>query len=176
MSAPAIIHHAHFSPALTTVASAPIVEILRMYCLADIDTAKAEKTWAEFADIVEDSAEGYLGQACGWIVEELEYEKIDGKAKGLTAVVAWASLEAHMKYRETQAFKDSIGMIRGLGKGVEVVSIIRRESLNGLLIRDSTMLNLLSQRSHDRADPTPNSCLYWVIYTDLDPSFTESTE
>jgi hypothetical protein len=134
MSAPATIHHAHFSPPFSTVTSEPVVEFLRIYCPADVDTAHAEKEWAAFAKEVDGSAEGYIGQSCGWIVEDLEYENIDGKAKGLTAGIAWTSVEAHLNYRETQHFKDNIGRIRKLGKGSIVVSLSTDELLERLLI------------------------------------------
>jgi hypothetical protein len=124
MSASATINHAHFNPPFATVASAPVVELLRIYCPADVDTAEVEKVWTGFAAIVEAEADGYRGQSCGWVVEDLEHEKIEGKAKGFTAGVGWDSVEAHMKFRETQTFKDNIGKIRSLGQGVTVVSYV----------------------------------------------------
>jgi hypothetical protein len=123
MSAPVILNHAHFKPPFATVAVAPVVELLRMHFPADVDTAKVEKVWTEFMEILADNAEGYHSMSCGWVVEDLDYEKVDGKAKGFAVGIGWESVEAHMKYRDTQIFKDSIVKVRNIGKGSVVVSL-----------------------------------------------------
>jgi hypothetical protein len=32
----------------------------------------------------------------------------------LTAFIGWPTIDAHMKFRETEAFKENVGLIRGL--------------------------------------------------------------
>jgi hypothetical protein len=87
-----------------------------------VDTTKIDKIWSDFMDILKDNAEGYHSMACGWIVEDVEFEKVEGKAKAFTAGIGWESVEAHMKYRDTQVFKDTIAKVREVGSGSEVVS------------------------------------------------------
>jgi hypothetical protein len=53
---------------------------------------------------------GYLDSTGGWVVEDLAYDGQPGKA--YVAVVGWESIQAHMAYRETQAFKDIISEVR----------------------------------------------------------------
>jgi hypothetical protein len=123
MSGQAVLNHAHFNALFATVAAAPVVELLRMYFPLDVDTGEVEKVWTGFMKVLEENAEGYHSTSCGWVVEDLDYEKVDGKAKGFTAAIGWESIEAHAKYRNTQMFKDSILKVRNIGKGSTVVSL-----------------------------------------------------
>lgn len=52
----------------------------------------------------------------GWGVEnDFAVPGDEGKtATALSLLIGWPSIEAHMNFRETDAFKDSIGLIRGL--------------------------------------------------------------
>ena len=54
----------------------------------------------------------YTGSVGGWSVEK-EVPFHDGSGEGLAYVlfIGWASVQAHMDFRGTQAFKDNIGLI-----------------------------------------------------------------
>ena len=62
---------------------------------------------------VEDNAETYTGSAGGWVQEELPIPGTSEKGKAYAAFIGWTSVEAHMQFRETQAFKDNIHFLRG---------------------------------------------------------------
>jgi hypothetical protein len=73
----------------------------------------------------EDGKGLFVRGAYGWVKEELENaEKFDGKTKGYYVAFGWESVEAHMKYRETQAFKDTIPAFKAVAKMISMVSII----------------------------------------------------
>jgi hypothetical protein len=61
-------------------------------------------------------ADGYLGYAVGITHETVEHEGVKGKAAVLA--IGWNSVDAHMAFRETQAFKDNIGLLRSESKKV----------------------------------------------------------
>ena len=52
------------------------------------------------------------------MIEDVEYEGKKGKA--YVGVLGWESVEAHMSFRETQAFKDIIHLLRDDPLGLEV--------------------------------------------------------
>lgn len=52
----------------------------------------------------------------GWAVEnDFSVPGEEGKkATALSLLIGWPSIEAHMQFRETEAFKESIGFLRGM--------------------------------------------------------------
>jgi hypothetical protein len=66
--------------------------------------------------------QGCIAGAHGWVVEELENEKFEGKLKGYYAAIGWKSIEVHQRYRETEAFKESIPSLRTVAKALNMVS------------------------------------------------------
>jgi hypothetical protein len=67
-------------------------------------------------------AEGYYGHAFGEVSEELEQKEGSGKGKAVVLCIGWQATESHMKFKETQIFKDNVHfMTDGMG-GVEIVS------------------------------------------------------
>lgn len=116
-----VIKHVNFHTPVAEVAAAPVVEMLLMY--VPLEAGDEVPTGVqEFLDIARVNAKGLVKAAHGWVVEELEHEKFEGKAKGYYAAIGWESVDVHMAYRETQAFKDSIPALRNLAKALSVVS------------------------------------------------------
>lgn len=82
------------------------------YSQASQDTfAAAAKKLTDAIDGATDS--GMTGAAGGWVIEDVPYAKAEGgKAKLFQAVLGWTSVEAHMKFRETETFKENIHLLR----------------------------------------------------------------
>lgn len=62
----------------------------------------------------------------GWGIEEHKHENLgekegeEGPAKLFGVFVGWPSVEAHMKYRQTEVFPDVAKWLRDGPKGVQV--------------------------------------------------------
>lgn len=72
----------------------------------------------QLISVMTTSADGYKGYAGGWVIEEVPNPKSDGgknkdKVKAFAGAIGWQSVEAHLKFREHQAFKDNIHLLRG---------------------------------------------------------------
>lgn len=120
------IFHAHIPPEQpfpTGPGSAPVVECLTLYFDPSHSTSDYDKNFASFKEGIKDYADlqGVIG---GWVVEELEHEKVEGgKAKGFAAFLGWPSIEAHQKFRESETFKNNIGPFRDGWKGAKMVHV-----------------------------------------------------
>ncbi|KAL9603856.1 MAG: hypothetical protein Q9219_000965 [cf. Caloplaca sp. 3 TL-2023] len=113
-----VVFHAEFTPHPPTAAisstSAPATEIVRHFFSADLsdsDKSTFEENVQKFEKIVE-KAEGFKGFACGWIIEEQEHPKVEGKAKLWQTCIGWQSVEAHMAFRESKDFLDNVDLMR----------------------------------------------------------------
>jgi heme-degrading monooxygenase HmoA len=76
----------------------------------------------------EGKPEGYLGHAYGETVEDVKKHADQAKedvkeAKALVLLIGWESKEIHMKFRESELFKEQIHLVREKQGGVELVSI-----------------------------------------------------
>lgn len=116
---PFSLYHANLAPHPATAAlsniNAPATEILTAFFPASYSQAdqdKFEQDIKTLVGVIEKNADGYKGSAGGWIVEEPENEKAGGKSKAYFAAIGWESVEAHLKFREHQAFKDNISLLR----------------------------------------------------------------
>lgn len=120
LDGPATIYHANLSPHPPAPATAsprsPVTECLTLYHPTDVDTAAFEKRWSACRSMFEQHAEGYKASSTGWIVEELEYE--NEKCKAFAIFIGWESVEAHVKFRDTDHFKKSIVPLREGLKGI----------------------------------------------------------
>jgi len=119
--------HVDFQPAsaLTKALSAPVTEIATFY-----HNGAPSDSYVEDALKIEPvlaKADGYLGAALGVTYEEVEREGVKGKAAVL--VVGWQSKEAHMAFRETESFRENIGMLRGEAKGIEMHHVALMKAL-----------------------------------------------
>lgn len=122
MSGPVQMRHAEFRAPMITAAVAPIVEMLTLYFPDHVNRTNVDTTLLDFIQTIVENAKGFVGYTTGWVVEELEHEKIDGKARAYAVAIGWESLEAHMAYRDTQTFKDNIVKVRAIAEGLAVVS------------------------------------------------------
>ena len=113
-----VICHAEFSPhppAAAVSGTSSVTEVVGHYFAADLSDSE-KSTFAEnvnkFAKILKDEAEGFTGFAGGWVIEEQEHAEAEGKLKLWQSCIGWQSVEAHMAFRETKAFKDNVYLMR----------------------------------------------------------------
>ena len=113
---PLTMYHANLNPhppsAAVSSTSSPVTECLTCY-FSSLDPAYKEN-YNKFITAVSEKADGPKAAAGGWLVEEVEHEKIGSgkKGKAFVGFLGWESVEAHKKFRETKAFNDNIHLIR----------------------------------------------------------------
>ncbi|OCL07822.1 hypothetical protein AOQ84DRAFT_354782 [Glonium stellatum] len=123
LSAPPSLYHVPFpaSSPFVAPARAPAAELASLYFPASYPQADFMPRWAEFGRVCGQHATGFLGCAGGWSIEEVESAGVEGgKAKVFLAVIAWESVEAHMAFRATEAFKGAITQLRGGTTSIEM--------------------------------------------------------
>ena len=107
----------------------PVVEVLHVYFqgddsftpeMKDLATSNAEKFLAQSVPV----AKGCTGEtALGWAIEKIDFKGEPSRA--LAVLVGWESVEAHMKFRGSEAFGKSISILQrtpGI-KGVTAVHV-----------------------------------------------------
>ncbi|KAI9738796.1 MAG: hypothetical protein M1834_008303 [Cirrosporium novae-zelandiae] len=123
MGGPVHVHHRNMQPHPPIAPfSAPVTELCTFFLAPDISPEAQKKYEAEmksFAEVIEKHAKGCKGTSMGWVMEQMSHGNL-GKTKAHTLAVGWESVEAHMAYRETKEFQDSIKPVRELVKGAEV--------------------------------------------------------
>ena len=66
------------------------------------------------ASVLEKEATTYKASVGGWVDEEIDVPGTNGeKGKAYVLLIGWTSVEAHIEFRTTQAFKDNIHYLRG---------------------------------------------------------------
>lgn len=117
-------------------ARSPVTEVLLAFFPADYDVAAratATRRLEEFAARALKTSPDWRGISYGWSVENDVPVKGDEEKTGsmLVAFIGWPSVEAHQKFRETQDFKDHIGLLREMPQLVKLsafhVSCVSRE-------------------------------------------------
>lgn len=111
--------HANLTPHPPTVAigtASPITEVLTCYFEKEDDGFQSKVD--QLIKAISENAEGFKAASGGWVIEDVEYEGKKGKAYFM--VLGWESVEAHMNFRETQAFKDNIHLLKEGPLGMEV--------------------------------------------------------
>lgn len=115
--APKIVH-TDFTPsgALETVLAAPVTEVVTCY----FDSSPPEDYVPKASSFLEQGkgVEGYRGGAVGTTYEEMEKDGVKGK--GAVLAIGWESVQKHMEFRETEKFKENIGLLRQGAKGIEM--------------------------------------------------------
>lgn len=101
-----------------------MTELVSFYVPATYNTADFVAPWDEFARVAAENAKGIVGSAGAWAeeddVEHASLKDVGGKGRVFLALIGWENVDAHMAYRETQSFKDSIVKLRALVSGIEM--------------------------------------------------------
>ncbi|KAL9005680.1 MAG: hypothetical protein Q9188_001539 [Gyalolechia gomerana] len=157
------VHHVELTPhppsAAVSGTFSPVTEVVGHYFAADIsDSEKStfESDLNKFAKVLEETAEGYKGFAGGWLLEEQEHGDMEGKAKVWQSCIGWDSVEAHMAYRETQAFKENVYLMRPESK-------------------KAVMMHHVKFHEKEYCPPL-DPALFYAIISDYDLSDTSSAE
>lgn len=117
------VKHVALKPIPTVVLNSPVTEVMLAYFPADIPAeGKASKAAAtarleEFADKALSQCADIKGWSFGWGVEDGQ------KGNLLTLLIGWPSVQAHMKFRETEVFKENVGLITGM-EGLDKTSML----------------------------------------------------
>ncbi|TRM69246.1 hypothetical protein BD626DRAFT_473446 [Schizophyllum amplum] len=110
--------HADFFPSghLDKTIAAPVTEIALFY----FDGAPPEDYIVGFVKALSilDKENDIISAAAGITHEELEYEGVKGKAA--VVIFGWTSVDAHVAFRQTQTYKDNIGVLMRTAKKFEV--------------------------------------------------------
>jgi hypothetical protein len=123
ISGNAQLHHVDFEPsgsgggALAKAFSAPVTEIATFYCdrepVADwLSNASKAAKWLE----EQPASAGYVPRSAAYGITHEVVEREGVKGKAAVIAIGWTSREAHMAFRETETFRENIGLLRG-GRG-----------------------------------------------------------
>ena len=110
------MYHANLKPhppsAAISSTHSPVTECLTCY-FSSLDSS-FEENFNRFVAAASEDTAGIRAAAGGWLVEDIEHEKIGPgkKGKAFAAFLGWDSVEAHKKFRETDTFKDNIHLLR----------------------------------------------------------------
>ncbi|KAJ3037437.1 hypothetical protein HDV00_001676 [Rhizophlyctis rosea] len=109
--------HVDFAPYPPTALLAPVTEILLAYFPSDISPetkAAATANWKQFVDNALHKCKDVTAVNYGWGVEnDFPIRGVEDGQKGsvLVALIGWPSIDAHMEFRETEEFKQNIGLL-----------------------------------------------------------------
>ncbi len=110
----------HFQPTPFpphVLGSAPVTEMATFFQIENTFLANVEK----FIECLK-GVDGYLGHVFGETIEEIEKEERSGNVgNAVLLCIGWESKEAHMRFRETEAFKNNIYLLREKTSGAEMV-------------------------------------------------------
>ena len=117
--------HISFSPFDPKPLSAPVTEVISQYFDLSYPNEKYKSNFANFAKEGEKHAGEVQGLLGGWAIEEQKHSlgKEDGeemRAKLFGAFVGWPTVEAHLNFRNTEAFPGVVKWIRDGPKATEV--------------------------------------------------------
>lgn len=116
-------YHARFPRPFEHAAGAAVTELATFHFDGGADAAAFEGNAARFAETLTSSAAGLRDVSMGWAVEEVEHPELQGgKGKAFVLAIGWTGVDAHMAYRETEAFKDSVHLLREGPEASEMVS------------------------------------------------------
>jgi hypothetical protein len=108
------------------VLESPATEIMFAFFPADISRADQDAVSAqlqEFSDKALAKCPDVKSVSSGWGIEtDFPVRGGEEGQKGalLTAMIGWPSVDAHMKFRETDVFKDNVGLLRNLKGMVKI--------------------------------------------------------
>jgi hypothetical protein len=139
---PTILTHGEFTKHITMekteplVLQSPVTEVMLAYFPSAISPAGKDKAAAQLQKFVEKSLENcsdVMAVSYGWGVEN-DFPVRGGEpgqlGSLLTAFTGWPSIDAHRKFRETEAFKESVDLIRDMEEIVKLAMFhVRCQSL-----------------------------------------------
>ncbi|KAF2174870.1 hypothetical protein K469DRAFT_612899 [Zopfia rhizophila CBS 207.26] len=128
LSGPLSMYHAQLpTPSPTSGPfTAPVTECISLYFAPDHPNSTFDSNWTQFVEKAGQTATEAQGAVGGWVVEEVKSKKglgkdgAEGDGKQFWAVIGWPSVEAHMKYRETEDFSKVVPYLREGPKAIEV--------------------------------------------------------
>jgi len=94
--------------------AAPATELLTLGYGAGVARADVEARVAQFAEALREHAAGFVALAGGWAVEESEVGGEMGPVYEIA--IGWESVEAHLAFRETHAFREALPLVVGLSR------------------------------------------------------------
>ena len=123
---PTILTHGEFTkhiavtPSPPLVLQSPVTEVLLAYFPSDISPAGKDKATAQLQQFIERSLNkctDVKAVSYGWGVEN-DFP-VRGGEEGqtgsiLTTLIGWPSIDAHMKFRDTEIFKENADLIRSM--------------------------------------------------------------
>ena len=111
--------HANLTPHPPTAAlgtASPVTEIC--HCHFEKEDDGFDSKVREMFKVISENAEGFKAASGGWALEDVEYKGKKGKV--YVGLLGWESVEAHVAFRETQAFKDNIHLLTDDILGLEL--------------------------------------------------------
>jgi hypothetical protein len=102
------------------VLQSPVTEVMLAYFSYDISQAGKDKAAAQLQQFVEKSLENctdVMAVSYGWGVENnfpVRGGEVGQLGSLLTAFIGWPSLDAYRTFRETDAVKESVDLIRAM--------------------------------------------------------------
>jgi len=118
---PTIIHADFVDNGARRIAfSAPVTELVRVYMKSQ--SSSMEGNAQKLFEVLNEHAPGFVGGVSGWVVEDVEHEKLGPGVKGkvFAAAVGWQSVDAHMNFRETEQFKSNIHLLTDEATAVDM--------------------------------------------------------
>lgn len=121
---PNILSHGEFTKHVSVVPSPPLIlqspvaEIMLAYFPPDISKARRDNTLAQFQQFVErglNKCPDFRGVSYGWGAENdfpVRGEQEGQVGSVFMAFIGWPSVDAHVEFQETEAFKENIHFIR----------------------------------------------------------------
>lgn len=112
-ASPPFIYHVNFTsqPSLAAARDAPVTE----FATFNIPVSASSEEKSGLEDAILGVAKfcdenGSTGVAVGWAIEEVEAS--EGKVSVLQAIIGWENVDAHMKARALEQFKDVVAPVR----------------------------------------------------------------
>lgn len=120
------VHLHHITqPDTKLLALAPCIEVATVHNAQPGMLSNVEK----FAAAIEEGKpEGFHGVVYGKVMEKIvrhvDVRKKDAKpGDAIVVMLGWDSRDAHLKFRETDLFKENIGLLREKNGGVEIAHV-----------------------------------------------------
>ena len=112
--------HVALAPFPPLALRAPVTEVILAFFPSDISQAAKDAAAAQAQQFVEkaiNTCPDSQGMSYGWGVENdfpLRGGEEGQKGAVLVSCIGWPSIDAHMKFRETEAFKENVHYMRAM--------------------------------------------------------------